>query len=146
MNRHGQKITYAYESLIDGHYVKEEDIMYDPNKYTEKKVEARDKVEEGTIKDDEVIEVVEGTMAKFIKNWEAYVAKASGDVDPNAPAIQVKTMLGARYTITLPTSSEYHPKSKFGQWVKNYKKPPFVGQKVKSVANEDGYFNVLIRQ
>lgn len=141
-----KRITYAYESLLDGNLIKEEDIMYDANQYTEKKVETKEKLEEGVIKDDEVMEILEGTMSKFIKNWEAYVAKASGDVNPEQPAIQIKTHLGARYVITLPAGKEYHPKSKFGLWVKNYKRPPFVGQKIKSVTNEDGYFNVLIRQ
>lgn len=118
--------------------------MYEPNSYVEKKLEPREKVNEGTVKDDEIISVEEGTLGKLIKNWDAYVAGSQGEPDPNQAAIEVKSVLGARMTISLPKTKEYHPKSNFGKWAKRYKSPPQVGQKVKVIANENGFFNFLL--
>jgi hypothetical protein len=94
-----------------------------------------------------VIKIEEGTLKDF---YRAEALAKFEDRNPEAPAINVVVelkhdgiVMQRGKTITLPPNNLAHPKSTMAHWIKQYGKPPVVGQKVTLVANERGYFEVL---
>lgn len=134
-------MTAKYRSLVDSHIVDIEVYrMYKPENVEVKKVEKR---EEGIEVEDEVTEIKDGTLGSFIKDWETY--NKNGNSKKDDPVIYVCCSTGARKIVKLTPDGKYHPKSTMGSWMKTYKKAPFVGQKVKSVTNENGFFEIVLR-
>jgi len=114
-------------------------MAYNPSGWTEKEVENK----AGDIVDGVVTDIDDGTLGKFVKNWETF--DKSGKSKPSQPAILVKTdAKGASLMIALPEGKEFHPRSKMAQYVRTYKKPPFVGQKVKAMSDENGFYNLVL--
>jgi len=114
---------------------------YNPDGWSEKASEAN----VGDITEGVVTEIEEGTLGGFVKSWEKF--DSSGESKKDQPAIMVKTSAkGASLMIALPPNGvkEYHTRSKMAQYVRTYKKPPFVGQKVKAMCNEDGFYNLIL--
>ena len=94
-----------------------------------------------------VIRIEEGTVKQF---YSPEALAKYEDRNPEAAAINV--VVEHQYnnvptqrskTITLPPNNKAHPKSSMAKWIKQYGKPPEVGQQVKLVANEKGYFEIL---
>lgn len=133
-----------YKSLVTGHLFDAKDIeVYRMYKPEDVKVKKKEKREEGIEIEDEVTKVDEGIMGSFIKNWESY--NTNGQSNKDDPALCVTCQSGARKIVKLRSDNQYHEKSGMGMWVKTYKKAPFVGQKVKSVTNENGFFEIVLR-
>jgi len=135
-----QKNKAFYSSLYDGHLIDEVDIMYEPNSYVEKK----SKNEVGKTYEDKIASVNEGTLASFIKDWETFKSKCEHPPDANQPTLEVRSELGAKKLIALPVGKEYSPKSNFGRWIKNFKAPPQIGQEVRVIVDDDGFFQFLL--
>lgn len=142
--------TDKYQSLYDGHIVTKtsdgvehsqinevDRMVYEPSKYTAKVVE------EGVETEDVVTDIIEGTKGQFIKAWDKY--NSNGNSKKEDPAIQVKTKMGSDLMIALPANGEYHPKSMMGMWVLTYKKPPYIGQKIKSFTDANGFYRIFLR-
>lgn len=144
-----------YKSLVDGSIVvvnnnehlnfKSSEIqevyrMYKPEEVSVKKIEKR---EEGLEVEDEIVKVEDGTLGSFIKDWDTY--NKNGQSKKEDLAICVFGSTGAKKIIKLREDNQYHPKSAMGVWLKTYKKAPYVGQKVKSVTNENGFFEIILR-
>jgi hypothetical protein len=94
-----------------------------------------------------VIRIEEGKVKDFYSPEQ--LAKFE-DRNPEAPAINVvvehnfnNVRSERSKTITLPPNNKAHPKSSMAKWIKQYTKPPEVGQKVTLIANEKGYFEIL---
>jgi hypothetical protein len=95
-----------------------------------------------TLDSDKVVAIDEGTLGKFVKTWEIF--DPEGRSDRNQPAIEVKTEAGSKLMIALPATKSAHPRSKMGQWIKKYGKPPYVGQEVTSTPNADGFYRIVL--
>lgn len=114
-------------------------MKYDPNgNWKEAKIEV------GKIVETEVLEIKEGPMDSFVKDWATF--DKSGSANPKQDAIHVMTDTGASVLIGLPKTTDFHPKSKFGKWIKTYGRPPYVGQKVRAMVDSSGFYNVVLAQ
>lgn len=113
-----------------------ESMVYNPDKLVEKKVEV------GKVVDDEIVQIQEGKKKDFVTDWEKYES-AYPNANPNQECIRVLTTLGCRVDINLPKDgTTYSPASMLAKWERNFGKVPFVGQKIKSVVNKKGWFEV----
>ena len=95
-----------------------------------------------------VIEIQEGALKDF---YSAETLTKFEDRNPEAPCINV--IVEMKYndhvfrrgkTISLPTGKLCHPKSTMAGWLKQYGSAPKVGQKVTMLANQKGYFDILV--
>jgi hypothetical protein len=99
-------------------------------------------VKAGTMNEVTVSEIKEGNLKELVGNWEKF--NKQGEANPEQRAIKVVTSSKAARTVPLPEGDECHPKSIMGRWIKTYGAAPFVGQKVKTMVNADGFEDIVL--
>ncbi len=101
--------------------------------------------EPGTTAPATVISVVKTTWRATIQK-EAALKKF---LTPDENIVLVTAMLedGTEATLkaALPAKNLISPKSKLGKYMKLYGGAPTMGQKVKAIANESGYYDIYVR-
>ena len=114
-------------------------MKYNAEGWVEKEIENK----AGDIVEGTVSEIEDGTLGKFVKDFSKF--DKSGKSNKEQPAILVKTSAkSASLMIALPEGKDYHPKSKMAQYIRTYKKAPFIGQKIKAMSDENGFYNLIL--
>jgi len=133
---------------VDDGISEEEVITEIDEKFWESfKVVESEKPTPGTIIEGEVVAVRKGTLDSFLSEEQL----EKWNKDPKSMTVEVEVMYEwngykniRRKLLPLPTTNKISKNSNLYKWLKNYGSFPVKGQKVKLMANSDGFFRILL--
>lgn len=118
--------------------------MYNPGALSEAETAEKDTSSKGRMVETEVTQILEGRVRDFVRDFEKYKRGSKGKASMDDPAIRVITSFKAALMITLPKDNIVTQKSFLGRWKRTYGDYPKVGQKVKAICNNRGYYDIYL--